>query len=253
MTFQIKNVSTWHNLNRLRDHFLKTPQDTQGISLLINAESGEMNIRESLLELELRVQAPSRPTLHYHHATLLIEKKKGISFRLEAMEPLKGMAAAVIKETMDVLNHVGENSSFVSPKDVLLEVFRSVKMEVPEQCATGRLNGKPGWMGSINREQAEKLLDKAPPGTYLLREGDEYTKKIEYTLAHETNETLHCYLLTLAEKDYKISEKTLVQKGDSWAIYNDDLLLVDYVFKDLGFVVREAGGLQPLKTWRKVA
>lgn len=88
----------------------------------------------------------------------------------------------------------------------------------------------------VHRGEAENLLQDRPgspipPGTYLFRK-DHYAQVLENQLATR-HRGVRCLTVTLAEKEGKFSDYTLVRCNQGWQIYNDDLRLEQPSFKDL--------------------
>jgi hypothetical protein len=74
----------------------------------------------------------------------------------------------------------------------------------------------------LNRNEAEKVLEKEPKGTYLFRK-DEYTVLLEQELFVRFNETVHyCITLTYLDEGGIVHDKTLVQRNGYLVIFNDN-------------------------------
>ncbi|MGD2169976.1 MAG: SH2 domain-containing protein [Chlamydiota bacterium] len=80
----------------------------------------------------------------------------------------------------------------------------------------------PGWKKGVDHLEAERLLKDQKPGTYLVRKGDLITKNIEELLARENHTAIHCYIITIKEKENAIKELMLVQTEKGWILYDDN-------------------------------
>lgn len=80
----------------------------------------------------------------------------------------------------------------------------------------------PGWKKEIDHLEAEHLLRQEKPGTYLIRKGDWITQNMEELLAKENHTALHCYVITIKEKENAIKELMLVQMRKGWILYDDN-------------------------------
>jgi hypothetical protein len=85
----------------------------------------------------------------------------------------------------------------------------------------------PGWKGSINHEDAEKLLLSKEPGTYLLRLEDPITESIKENLKKANDNDIECYVLTIVEEFDKIEDILLIKMKDKWLLFHDDPDLKD--------------------------
>ena len=74
---------------------------------------------------------------------------------------------------------------------------------------------------SVNREQAESLLEGKPTGTFLFRK-DSFAEVLENQLQENLNQPVQCYTLTWTQGHHKISDYTLVYVGNAWQLYDDD-------------------------------
>lgn len=142
-----------------------------------------------------------------------------IPFELEepfAFSEFQDRAIHTVTETFKLLNTAKELSDveFVMP---------------------GPLSGEDllnaAWY-DISRLGAEDLLLSKPVGTYLFRQ-DDYTKILEKKLRVEKQHAMRCVTLTFLEPNEKITEKTLVQDGDRWSIYDDDPTLEERAYPSL--------------------
>ncbi len=246
MSDSIHNPAVYRNINRLRDIVADSRFKGDRVSVLIDCESGELNIPQAIAELELWMRQSKKKSRSFKYAEIKILQTASGQVSFEWSDPqwrssLSEAAVSLLLETLSSLNHCGQLSKSNSAKEVLYECVRSLKSEMPEEIAQ-----HSAWHGDLGRFSAEKILAKAPPGTYLLRKGDEYTRVIEGNLSEQDSLPVRCFVLTIHERGAKISEKVLIQRPNGWAIFNDDLFLSDYRFKPLAEVIGAAGGLKPL-------
>lgn len=252
MSESIRNPAVYRNINRLRDLIADAHFKGDTVSVLIDCETGEFTIPQAIGDLEPRMRQSRKTSSHpFKHGTLQIHTKSGqVSFQwvdADWQHSLSEAAISLLHETLAAINHCGQLSASANPKEVLFDCVRSLKWEMPDE-----ITSQSAWLGDLERIPAEKLLSKAPPGSYLLRKGDAYTRLLEGNLAAQDALPVRCFVLTLADSSSKISDKILVQRPNGWAIFNDDLLLTDYRFKSLAEVIAQAGGLTPL-TLKKAA
>ena len=85
----------------------------------------------------------------------------------------------------------------------------------------------PGWVGPINRFQAEDILRGQALGTYLLREADAQLSETALCLSHENKIHVHAYLCTVMESQEKISDILILHTPKGWIFYRDNPDLAD--------------------------
>jgi hypothetical protein len=78
----------------------------------------------------------------------------------------------------------------------------------------------PGWIGSLPIDEAEKKLEGAQVGTYLIRTGVEVFQMIE-EMKGEYGE-IYPYSLLFAADEGKISELLILHVSWGWIIQNDE-------------------------------
>jgi hypothetical protein len=247
------NPSVWHNINRLHDHLADPHFKGDKISLLIDCNSGEFSIPQPIGDLKAKMQSPKRSqgsSSQFKHAklTVLSSGKGEISFEWVDSDkniPLTEKASRILKLTLEEINRCGGQTKSGSAKDALSNCLSSVDKELSQEIAN-----QSAWRGALQRMEAEKLLQKSPPGTYLLRNGDPFTREIEYNLAKYDPFSVRCFVMTVVGKNKNIFDKVLIQRPNGWAIYNDNLDLSDYQFKDLSEIITKAGGEKPFEAGR---
>ncbi len=246
MSESIRNPAIFRNINRLRDLIVDPRFKGGSVSVLIDCETGEFSIPQTIGDLEARMRQSNKNASHpLKHGALQIHTVSGrISFQWtdgDWQSSLSEKAISLLNETLEAINHCGQLSASTDPKEVLFDCVRSLKYEMPDEIAM-----QSAWLGDLERIPAEKLLRKAPQGTYILRKGDSYTRVLEGNLAAQDTLPIRCFVLTLADSSSKISDKILIQRPTGWAIFNDDLLLTDYHFQPIAEVIAQAGGLKPI-------
>jgi hypothetical protein len=146
------------------------------------------------------------------------------SLKPAELEPL---AWRIASETLDFLNLkakevVGKHLEML-PEEAILNDLSSIQISQSKE----QIESFPGWMGSIDRIEAEQILNGKPEGTYLLRQGDELTLSISFHFEEENLLQVHPYLLTIVQKEGKISDILLLQTNKGWTLYHDDPNLND--------------------------
>ncbi len=250
MKHSMHNPSVWHNINRLHDHLADPHFKGNKISIMIDCSSGEFNIPRTIGELESKIQLPKEPLPQLKHAELTISvgDKGTISFEWVDTDKeihLTEKAALILRSTLDEMNRCGGETKSGSPHEALSQCMSSMKRELSSEIAE-----QSAWRGDLKRMAAEKLLLKSSSGTYLLRNGDECTSEIEENLAKHDPFPVRCFVMTVVGKSENIYDRVLIQRPNGWAIYNDDLELSDYFFKNLSEIISQAGGKTPLESGR---
>lgn len=242
------NSFVHRNLNHLSDRIADPTFQGSSIPLLIDENTGEMITPKSIEELKKHKSFFSSSTdvlkdVQYVELIIHTSEEGKLHFTLKPSNlSLSEKALEILNETLDLLNHCGKQCGSGSMKETLFLCVQTFRSALSQEIFT-----KNAWRGSVSREEAERLLNNTPPGTYLLREGDEYTKEMEENLSNRTPFFLHCYVITVTEKRGKVADHILIQAAEGWALYNDDLNLEDYAFKDLTTTIEEAGGAKPLE------
>ena len=81
---------------------------------------------------------------------------------------------------------------------------------------------RPEWRSSIDRSEAEAILEYCPVGPYLLREGDVETREFEENLRSTNSHPFCLFVLTFVEDVEKISDRLLIRRREGWATYDDN-------------------------------
>ena len=248
----IQHPSTWYNLNRLCDYMNRVQLNETKVSILIDCLTGEIYIPQSINELDPKLWGRKNKCAEVsdecRHAELEIRKsERGICFHLsiKALHLADGVDL-VIQETLDILNQAGKEA--LTGPEALRHCIRSIQMELPFE-----VTAHPGWWGAISRIEAERLLLRQETGTYLLREGEEETRRLEWTVQKKHLFPIRCYVMTMIEEGGKISDQVLIQSPQGWMLYQDDLDLTQRPIKTLQAAILFCSGKRPYKMVRRAA
>lgn len=260
MAFEISRREVLNNLIRFKDNLLEIRDGGEGFGekeeskeeerkgksgrrsykLLLNRKTGDMRFAKKISAMEYHIsqktgkketaeewkevrmivsQQSSQSPVHFE-----INDPHNQSLRPSDIDPL---AWKIASETLDILNQKGEEVKGVKgemlPEEAVLEDLSSIHIGMPKE----EIDDLPGWMGSLGRIEAEKRLDQKPVGTYLLREGDEITISTSFHFAEENFLSIHPYVLTVVEKEKKISDILFLKTDKGWIFYHDDPDLKD--------------------------
>lgn len=100
------------------------------------------------------------------------------------------------------------------------------------------------FYGSINRTEAETLLDGHKTGTFLFRI-DPCATILEEELCFECGDEICCVTLAIAKEGGGVSEYILVQKDGLLQIYNDDPSLDGATVFSIEDLLQKVGALYP--------
>lgn len=182
---------------------------------------------------------PKRKSLDSAHdwieTHLLIEKEgaKGVRFELcdregkpilpQALSPI---AWKVASETLHVLNIKGKGvkeKGELLAEEIVLHDLSSIHISTQME----NVEDFPGWAGTIDRLDAERRLLGRPAGTYLLRNGDQLTLSMTFHFSEENHMVIRPLILTVVEREKKISDILLLETEKGWVLYEDDPDLKD--------------------------
>lgn len=232
---EITRREVLNNLIRFKDSLLeKLPKKHSGgervYKVLLNRKTGEMRFPQKIKSLEYQVakrkgklQAPN----DWKEARIVVkdhfELRNGQNHPLEPTE-VDPPARRVIRETLEVLNSRAQAVQGIKLlEEEVLQDLSSIDFAVEVE----RIEDLPAWVGSLNREEAEKRLEGKAEGTYLIREGDPITRAIGFHFAEENHLLVHPFLLTVVEDEEKISDILIIQTSKGWTQYQDDPNLND--------------------------
>jgi hypothetical protein len=144
----------------------------------------------------------------------IFDEEKQEAFQHNDLAPL---AYGILVETIRILNDLASKLSKATVDAVLGEL---------SECEITGAKTQPkdlihdAWH-QTDRMGAEDLLKDSPLGTYLFRK-DEYAALLEEELRLNWGNDLSCFTLTYLEAKDKITDRTIVKKGDQWLFYDDD-------------------------------
>lgn len=141
------------------------------------------------------------------------------SFHCKELAPL---AYQTVAETVHELNRCAEFAQLtVDPKQQLEELSHLAIEPTLFQEPYDLI--RAAWH-PLNRAKAEELLFQRPYGSFLFRK-DDYAIWLEEMLSRQHGLSIICTTLTFIEPEKKVTDLTLVSKGDKLLVYNDDPLL----------------------------
>jgi len=138
-------------------------------------------------------------------------------------EELSKEAYRLFTKTMHILNQIaydprkGKNPFWVLRQVAHVDFILSEEEE-------GERNLIHRAFHNVDRVEAERLLERRAPGTYLFRKG-EFAEILENELNKELSEPVVCITLTYRDWEEKVAEKTLVFDKGKWSFFNDDVEL----------------------------
>lgn len=267
MVFEISRREVLNNLIRFKDNLLEIHDQGKGFGsheerkeeeqgkkgkrtykLLLNRKTGDMRFAKRISSMEHHI---SQKTARKEHAEDWKEVRMIVSHKSShgvahfeisdeqnhSLKPsdIDPLAWKIASETLDILNQKAEEVKQVPaemlPEEAVLEDLSSIHIAVTRE----EVSDLPGWMGSLSRIDAEQRLKQKPVGTYLLREGDEITLSASFHFAEENVLSIHPYLLTVVEKEKKISDILFLKTNKGWVFYHDNPDLKD---RDIYFYYR---------------
>lgn len=256
MVFEISRREVLNNLIRFKDNLLEQSsererrEDQQGdesgrkgkrtYRVLLNRKTGDMRFAQKISNIESHISrrgGKKETAEEWKEIRIIVQQEspgEAAHFEVQdaqnqSLKPteIDPLAWRIASETLDLLNLkakevVGKHTEML-PEEAVLKDLSSIHISpVKEQ-----IENFPGWMGSIDRIEAEQILNGKPEGTYLLRQGDELTLSISFHFEEENLLQIHPYLVTVVEKEGKISDILLLQTNKGWTLYHDDPNLND--------------------------
>lgn len=245
MVLEISRREVLNNLIRFKESLIRmqkgiSPKEERVYWALLNRKTGDMRFAQKIDSLEHTIglgggkkespgdwkdvkvivhqQAP-RKQVHFQ-----VRDAKDRLLKPSDIEPL---AWRIASETLEVLNLkskeiIGQYTEKLPEEEILSELA-----SLPVSHFQERIEDLPGWMSSLSRLEAEEILEKKLPGTYLFREGDELTLSISFHFAEENLLQIRPYLMTVVESDGKVSDILILRTGRGWTCYQDDPNLND--------------------------
>ncbi len=209
--------------------------------VLLNRKTGDMRFAQKISALEHHISRKGskkgEAAEDWKEIHLIVHQKnpKEIA-HFEVKDPqnhslkpsdIDPLAWRIASETLTILNEkakeVHGTHEKMLPEEAVLQDLSSIHLKTQQ----GRIEDLLGWKGSIGRKDAEHFLTGKPPGTYLLREGDEITVSFSFHFSQENILSIHPYILTVVENEEKIADILLLQTNKGWILYHDDPNLKD--------------------------
>lgn len=248
MAYEISRQEVLNNLIRFKESLiqkrgLKAKTDKGLIRtypVLLNRHTGDMRFTQSIRALESHIsKRENKRDSHAdwkqvffhieqrnHHEPVHFEIRDPQDHFLKPSD-IDPLAWKIASETLDILNLKAKETSQVLdgllPEEAIVNDLSSLYLSSPKE----RIEDLPGWMGSLGRIDAEKILHSKRVGTYLLREGDELTIASSFHLAEESRLSIRPYLLTVVKEEGKIADILLLQTNKGWILYEDEPNLSD--------------------------
>ncbi|MDN3506330.1 MAG: SH2 domain-containing protein [Simkaniaceae bacterium] len=187
----------------------------------VNCKTGEMRFEE-----KKKLSDDWKPIL-----IQLRPSEEGGAFEVETpdakevfpCEDFSKEAYALFTKTMHILNQIAYDPKHRKNPFFILRQVAHVDFVFSED-EEGRRNFVHEAWHNVDRSEAEFLLKRAKPGTYLFRK-DEFAKNLEDRFNEEVTDPITCITLCFRDFDDKICEKTLVFRDEKWQFYNDDIAL----------------------------
>jgi len=229
----------FNNIIRFKDNLLqkgewgKKPRTHKRVYMtLINRHTGDMRFAQRINELESRLPEHRKEKDSYadwQEIQLTVEDEKGmVHFHLNNVDgknlkptQFDPLAWRIASETLKAMN---ELAASYSSHEILPE--GAVLSNILKASDKDRVEEMPGWVpGKLPRIIAEKMLMGKSAGTYLIATGDEMIQDVTKRLAEVNGVFVRAYVLTVIEKEHKISDILLIHTKWGWTIFSDDPIL----------------------------
>jgi hypothetical protein len=244
MAYEISRKEVLDNLVRFKNslaeihdgHNERAPKRVY--KLLLNRKTGDMRFAKSINALETHISkraSQQDSVADWKEVKIIVfekGKKDAAHFEIgDSLEhPLESsdidpLAWKIAGETLAILNQKAKHchSDSKLPEEELLSDLSDVRLFSTKD----EISDLPGWVGTLERKEAEKRLLQKSVGTYLLRAGDEATFKAAFHLEEANSISVYPYLITMVDEDEKISEILILKTSLGWTIYSDNPDLKD--------------------------
>lgn len=217
MAYDVSRAEVVENLNELK---VSLKEGVRTYRVLLNKKTGKIRFAKGITKLERQIAVRKAGKAEDWKEVQILMKPQKIEFRDAKDRPLNSsgiepLAWRVASETLYILNQISHRNQSIDLTQVhLIEQH-------------GKIEELSGWVGLLNRVDAEKRLESFGIGTYLLREGDTISMAMAFHFSEENGMYVHPYLLTIVESEQKISDLLLLQTTLGWTCYRDDPNLKD--------------------------
>ena len=232
MSIEITHPQVLENLVHFRESLfeMKKKGKRRVYTALLNRENGILRFAQKITVLETHFPGSgslkSGP-IDWKEIHIVAEDKGGLHFEIldgkdKPIHPneLGVVAWQVLSEMADVLNKKTKERSNREGlgEEAILRDLSNIQL----RAKGARVEEMTGWMGTLGRFDAEKILETRPVGTYLLRAGDEMTLSLSFHASEENHTFVEPYLLTFVDPEEKISEVLMLHTAKGWAFFHDD-------------------------------
>ncbi len=251
MVYEISRREVLNNLIRFKDNLLEMRGEGRGFKdegereekkrkyrVLLNRKTGDMRFAQKITAIEKHIASKGQEKIEDWKEVRIVAHQEGPKEKTEFevvdaegqnLRPadLEPLAWKIASETIEILNQKVKEAKG-APREMLAEEAALADLSsIHLAQAKEQVEGVAGWMGSLSRIDAEKILERRQVGTYLIRQGDEITVSIAFHFSEENVLPIHPYLLTVVEEEEKISDILLLQTAKGWTFYHDDPNLAD--------------------------
>jgi hypothetical protein len=137
-------------------------------------------------------------------------------------------AYALFTKTIHILNQIAFDPKHRKNPFFILRQIAHVDFVLSEEEEGQRNLIHEAWH-NVNRVEAEQLLKREKPGTYLFRK-DEFAQELEDRFNEESEDPITCITLTWWDLKGRVIDKTLIYRDGNWQFYHDDIWLGGQTF-----------------------
>jgi len=244
MGIQITQREVLNNLIRFKESIEKSSKfsskkqnrEKRVYLTLLNLDTGDIRFAQKISTLEDSFQQTPIDAHSYKNwkqVRLVVQEKEGrATFEVcdatgQPLQPSdfhQPIAWTVVSEMMQVLNTIARlvTSGEFLPEDKILSSTHLSEVQISP--AHDHIESLKEWVGSLNRTEAEYLLWDKPVGAYVIRELDPIAESIALALKEGNRISfLRSCLLTIVEKNNKISDILLIRTERGWIFYQDNV------------------------------
>lgn len=205
---------------------------------MLNCRTGDLQFAEKISNLSHRLKPKKEGTSEWKKIHIDVEPRSFDHIQFQAFDDanipltptgLDPLAWKIIHETIQTLNRLADYYTVQLNEKPESEVLKDLS-EIHMTPSAISIEDIPGWVGSIDRYKAEKLLRSKSEGTYLLRNDVDFTN-IAFQQLEETNHMwVNVYICTVKEPQDKIADILILQCGKGWTIYEDNPNLTGNIY-----------------------